>query len=263
MVRVGEVGDAAERRQSGLLPGGDTEGDQVIGARADAGCQRGGTRLGRHASDEVDGALAQRPLRFAVRTADDAPVRRVGGRAIDAGEGQCARVRPTAVPVAVEEEYGPVGNDRIERLPRGRTAREPLRAPAAAAHPCLRVVQRVGVGAHPLQTSRLASGVIEAAVQRLEGHEAQMHVGVGERGRDHAARGIQLVGARGGRAGIGERSHRDDDPVAHRDGRRRDQSLPVEHRSAGDDQRRHDPARRTGRKKRFAGGAHTATSTAA
>ena len=147
------VGLALVPADDRVLPAGDAQGQQVVlggqqrvvpvvlgDLRQEAGHQDGRALL-----QHADGLTGGVPL--------DPAVRGVRGRSVDARQGERPAVHPCAVAVTVGQEDGPVGHDRIERLPRRYPAREGIHGPAAARDPFL-VGVLGGVGGHEFDVSR-------------------------------------------------------------------------------------------------------------
>ena len=121
----------------GVLPGGDAQRMKVLLRKAKAGLQFFPRGLGKDLLDKIHRAFVQGSLRRTVRQTFDSAVARVWGLLTDAAEFQSLAVHPCSVPVAVGEEYRPVGNGGVEILRRWCSTIEELHRPASASDPRL------------------------------------------------------------------------------------------------------------------------------
>src|SRR4029077_508466 len=134
-------------------------------------------------------ALLQHADGFASGVPLDPAVPGIGGRFVDARQGERPAVHPRAVAIAVGQEDGPVGHDRVERLPRRYPAGEGVHGPAAARDPFL--VGVLGcVGGYQLDIVGRRRARAQVTAPHLIAGEDGMGVRVHEAGHERAARQV-------------------------------------------------------------------------
>ncbi len=175
-----------------VLPGSDPERvEHGLGVQ-DARLPLLGRCRREQVADERCRVLVERPLRLASSVALDAPAGRIRRLPRDSRELERAAVDPHPVAVAVVEERGPVGQDRVEVHATRGAVLEGVDRPACAGDPLeLGMVGRIAGDRFQAGLARV--GVVERAEPRFDPAVRRMAVRVLEAWEDRAAFQLEHV----------------------------------------------------------------------